>query len=102
MDLETASREELIELIVEQSELIAKLIERIAILQEQNELLEGKPPAESQDAATSTPKWVKPNRPKREKKPHKPRTRGYARKRSTPTRRVFHAVDACRQCRRWP
>ena len=98
MDLETASREELIELIVEQSELIAKLVERIAILQEQNELLERKPPDEGQDGATSTPKWVKPNRPQREKKPRKPRTRGYARKRSTPTRRVLHAIDACRQC----
>lgn len=43
--------------------------------------------------------FVKPNRSKAAKnQPRKKRPHGFARKRETPTRRVVHAVEQCRQC----
>ena len=83
MELQTATREELIQLIVEQSMVIAELRAQIAVL-------EGDP---SKQGGASPPAWVKRNRPKAEKKPRRKRARGYARKRSKPTRQVTHAVD---------
>jgi len=97
MNLQTASREELIQLILEQSELIAELRRQIALLEEQSELSGELPHVAEPAPAPRSPK-VKPNRPQGERKPRKRRSRGYGRKRSKPTRQVTHAIDNCRHC----
>ena len=92
MELHRATREELLQLIAEQSRVIAKLRARIATL-------EGAPPKQGEDSQEdSAPAWVKPNRPKREKQPRRKRARGYGRKRSKAMRQVRHAVETCGQC----
>jgi len=98
MDLQTATREELIQLIVEQGALIAKLRVRIVALEAQHAALKGEPPEEEEAAGTATPAWVKPNRPTSAPRPRQKRAQGYGRKRSKPTRQVVHAHAACRKC----
>ncbi|MBM3190605.1 MAG: hypothetical protein FJZ90_18050, partial [Chloroflexi bacterium] len=82
MDLQTATREELIQLIVEQRALIAKLRARIVALEGQNAVLKGELPEEEEEAGTATPAWVKPHRPTSEPRPRQKRAQGYGRKRS--------------------
>jgi transposase len=99
MNLETATREELIQLIVEQEKLVAGLRAQIDTLERQIANLEGE--FSGQDGETlgdPSPAWVKPKRSKRTGKPRKKRTSSYGRKRSKPTRQVIHAVETCRQC----
>jgi transposase len=93
IDLEKASREELIQL---NSQLLAQL----QVLQERVKQLE----AELQSsrggggANPSPPDWVKPNRPTRKKKKRKPRSQGFARKLDAPTARIEHALEQCPEC----
>ena len=99
MELETATREELIQLIVEQDDLIAQLRARITVLEEQTDSLPEAPPDSGCGrSGRAVPTWVKPARSRGERKPRKQRAQGYARQRSQPTRQVVHAVDACAQC----
>lgn len=95
MELETATREELIGLIVEQSKVIVEQRARIAVLEEQIAVREGDPP---KGVGHSPPTWVKAKRRKGEKRPRQKRARGYGRKRSKATRQVRHAVDKCTRC----
>src|SRR5205085_3210761 len=92
IDLENASREELIHL---NSQLLAQL----QILQERVKQLE----AELQSLRgggdqSQPPDWVKPNRPTRKKKKRKPRSHGFARKLDAPTARIEHSLEQCPQC----
>jgi hypothetical protein len=93
IDLEKASREELIQL---NSQLLAQL----QVLQERVKQLE----AELQSSrggggpSPSPPDWVKPNRPTRKKKKRKPRSHGFACKLDIPTARIEHALEHCPQC----
>lgn len=93
IDLEKASREELIQL---NSQLLAQL----QVLQERVKQLE----AELQSsrggggAKPSPPDWVNPNRPTRKKKKRKPRSHGFARKLDPVTARIEHALEHCPQC----
>lgn len=99
MDIETATREELIQLIVEQGQEIAGLRALVTELQAQMVELEGEPSGSGGTSeGVSTPSWIKPNRPKGESKPRKKRAQGFARKRSQPTRQVMHALDHCGAC----
>lgn len=99
MEPETATRQELIELNSDQAKLIAELRARVAWLEERVSVLEGETvPSGDSEPGGSAPKWVKRNRPKREKKPRKKRLRGYGRKRSKPTRQVVHALESCGEC----
>ncbi len=109
-DPSTASREELLSIVVEQQliiteqqtviaelratvgqmqAIIEELLKRIASLEAR---LGGK--------GTGGPPGNKPAnaKPHPQKKPRKPRPRGFARKRMVPTRRVEHAVERCPDC----
>ena len=93
IDLEKASREELIQL-------ISQLLAQQQTLQARVQQLE----AELQSSrggsgpSASPPVWVKPNRPARKKKKRKPRSHGFARKLEAPTAHVEHALAQCPQC----
>jgi len=100
MNLQSASRRELICLIEALQERHAKQLEVIASLEKRIEELEKKlrePPPEP----VLPPKVrvrVKASGPRGEKKPRKKRAKGYGRKRSKPTRYVEHALDMCTAC----
>src|SRR5205085_3707452 len=93
IDLEKASREELIQL---NSQLLAQL----QLLQERVQQLE----AELQSLrggggpSSSPPVWVKPNRPSRKKKKRKPRSHGFARRLAVPAWHLEHALEQRPQC----
>jgi hypothetical protein len=93
IDLENASRQELIRL-------NAQLLAQLQLLQERVQQLE----AELQSLrrgggpGPSPPEWVKPNRPTRKKKKRKPRSHGFARQLDPVTERIEHALAQCPQC----
>lgn len=111
MDLGTASREELLnvitqlqQIVAEQQAVIIGLQDRIAHLETRNTELEARNRELEERLGKGGPKGMpglKPElvtRPKT-KKPRKKRPYGFARKRvSEPTERVFHAVDRCPKC----
>jgi len=93
IDLEKASREELLHL-------NAQLLAQLQVLQERVKQLE----AELQSLrggsgpSSSPPVWVKPNRPARKKKKRKPRSHGFARKLDQVTARIEHGLEDCPEC----
>ena len=104
--LETANRAELIALIETQQQIIVELRAEIKRLKEREAVAEGKQSGDKVDSESSAAVWVKPKRrewtcptqPAAGDKPREKRKGGFARKRSKPTRRVYHAVDQCRRC----
>jgi hypothetical protein len=93
IDLEKASREELIQL---NSQLLAQLQvlqERVKQLETALQSLRG-----GAGPSSSPPDWIKPNRPCRKKKKRRPRSQGFARKLDTVTARIEHAFAQCPQC----
>lgn len=88
MDLETATREDLLVLIASQAATIAALEARVREL-------EGR-------LGSGTPRGMpglKPQqRPEGPPRPRKRRAQGYARRRSAPTQRVVHALAHCPEC----
>lgn len=84
----------LLEIIEQQRQVIGQLRDEIASLRQ---LLEEQSSSGSSGTPSSTPPvFVKPNRPQRgPSRPRRKRAQGYARKRMTPTRRVFHALEQC-------
>ena len=93
IDLEQASREELIQF---NSQLLAQL----QLLQERVKQLEVELQSRRGGGgpSSSPPVWVKPNRPSRKKKKRKPRLHGFARKLDMVTARIEHALEQCPQC----
>ena len=90
LDLNTASREVLRAVIVQQQAVIAQLQRRI-------EVLEGK----AKPGGPRGMPGIKPSagqRPPRKDGPRKPRPHGFARQRMTPTHRVVHRVESCPEC----
>ena len=89
-DLRTADREVLIEIIIRQQAIIESLEKRIA-------QLEGRAKAKGSGRMPG----LKPKadgKPAPSRKPRKPRSRGFARTRMAPTRRVEHTVERCPDC----
>lgn len=88
-DLTTASREELVALILALQEQVAQLTAQVEDLLAKRG---GGPPA--------PPSWVKPNRPQRPepKLERKPREHGFSRRRAVPTETHVHLVKACPDC----
>ncbi len=120
VDLETASREELVGLVF-------RLLERQQVVEGRLRELERlvkpgkgksrsgsgpkgsgpasgakseaeKDPLGEQSVGKQPPDWVKPNRPSRAKKARKKRSQGYARRLDKPTHRVEHAYGECPEC----
>lgn len=94
MELETASREELIALIREQQEMIARQAASIGQLEARIRALE---------VSSKKPKGMPGNKiePKKLEKPkteRKRREQHFTRKRSEPHERVVHAYDTCPEC----
>ena len=92
MDLNAASREELIEVAQQLLSYIGTLEARIKELEDQQ-----KPPTGGVKES-KPPSWVKANRPARLNKEHKKPTQGFARHREEPTHRVEHATASCPDC----
>ena len=102
LDLTTASREALLAIIAEQQTVVGELQATIGefqtlidLLQQRIACLEG----QLGGKGSGGPPGNKPaNAQPREKKPRKPRDKGYGRQRLAPTRRVEHALDHCPDC----
>jgi transposase len=94
IDLEQASRDELIDLIKHLLARVQVLEDRVQELEIENERLR------SGGSQKESPSWVKANRATRgEKKERKQRARGYGRHRQAPTKVIEHSVAECPQCR---
>lgn len=91
MDINSASRGELVRLIYEMADKIQLLEGEIARLKEQ---LHEKGKSGS---SSNKPLFVKANKQKK-KTIRKQRTTAYTRKKETPTETVFHTQDACSDC----
>ena len=94
IDLETATREELIHLNLQ-------LIARLQTLEEQVKQLEAELSSlRGGGGQSSPPSFVKANRPARnKKKKRKKRAHGFARKLDLATARVEHSLEQCPECR---
>ena len=93
IDLEKASREELIQLNAQLLALLQVLQERVKQLEA--ELLSSRGGGGSN---SSPPDWVKPNPPSRKKKKRKPRAHGFARRLDRVTARIEHGLEDCPEC----
>ena len=87
LDLDSASRETLLAIIVEQQTVITELQQRI-------EELERRGPPRGMPGNKHTPKRPRPKRTE----PRNKRTQGFTRRRMNPTRQVVHALDSCPEC----
>src|SRR5215207_758635 len=98
MELEQATREELLALVLQQQETIAQLQAVIAKLEARIVELEERL---ARKGGKGMP-GLKPKAPKVKEasptKPRTPRTEGCGRERSAPTMIATHAVDRCEQC----
>ena len=90
IDLDAASRDELIALIVQQQAVIGRLERRIAQLED--EAKPGGPSGMPGLKPRSSPKSPAPLQSR------KPRPPGFSRRRMAPTHRVEHAVESCPDC----
>lgn len=91
MNINTASRSELIRIVYEQADRIKALESQIAELRARmNEKGPEKP--------NTPPSWTKANTKKKNHGPRKNRAQGYGRKLDTPTKSIFHSFDACPCC----
>ena len=94
MDLPSASREELIELVSTLLAEVGRLEARVTELEEENRRLRTGP-------GGGSPLAVKPSRPPKEKRPRQPRDRAFVRRREQQPDEVrTHAVEFCPQCGR--
>jgi len=93
IDLEKASREELLQL-------ISQLLNQLQTLQERVKQLEAESTSSRGGGGDQPqpPTWAKPNRPSRKKKKRKLRSHGFARKLDPPTERIEHALAHCPHC----
>jgi transposase len=93
MDLNTASRSELIALILDLRDKIELLEIKIVELQANKQKDSDTPPT------SPLPSWVKLNTKKKKRKnDRKKREHGFSRKRSVPDRQVFHSFSSCPNC----
>ena len=94
------SREELMSLVQQQSEMILFLQQETLTLREEIQRLKNggnSPPL----VKAEPPSWVKPNAvPPAEKPARKPRSQSFVRRRETPTEEVVHACSQCPDCGR--
>jgi transposase len=97
MDISTATREELLALVIRQQETIAELQSTVAELRDRLREFE----SDSPKGPTKGMPGLKPESAKRsgsQKQPRRKRPHGFARLRSRPTERIVHALDECPDC----
>lgn len=95
MDVEQASREELLALLAAQQQQIARLEQQVGQLTQQVAELT----ARLRGGGGQGFPGLKPQQaPSAERPPRKKRARGYARRKMEPTERVEHALTACPEC----
>ena len=90
IDLTTADRDVLIDIILRQQAIIERLEKRIA-----------QPEGRAKAKGSGRMPGLKPKadrKPAEPKQPRKPRPHGFARTRMTPTQRVEHVVEQCPDC----
>ncbi len=92
-DLQSASRDELLEIIATLVAKVEALEARVAVLEEENQRLR-------KGGGQSVPAWVKPNRPAHEKKERKHRGRAFVRRKEPPDEVREHALAQCPECGR--
>lgn len=93
LDLENATREELIQLNLQLVARLQTLEEQVRQLKAELDSLRGGGPQ------SNTPDFVKANRPPRsKKKKRKKRAHGFSRKLDKPTARVEHSIEQCPEC----
>jgi hypothetical protein len=92
LDLDNATREELIQLNLQLIAQLQLLQERVKQLEAELESVRGG------GSKSDPPNFVKANRPTRNKKKRKKRAHGFARKLDNPTARVEHTLDQCPDC----
>ena len=92
-EVESANREQLVEIIYAQRAQIDELVARVAELEEENRRLR-------QGKGGGTALAVKPSRPPQEKKKRKRRNRAFVRRREAPDELRYHAVESCPDCGR--
>ena len=99
LDLEKASREELVNLVRQLLDRVLVLEARVKELEAENERLRRENERlGGEGGKKEPPSWVKSNRPQSEKKERKKREKGFARKRDKVTHRVKHAYAECPEC----
>ena len=92
-NVERASREELIGLVLSQQEQIAALVARVEALEEENRRLR-------RGGGGGVQLAIKASRPPKQKKERKRRDRAFVRRREKPDEIVHHALDCCPDCGR--
>lgn len=92
LDLQQATREELIHLNLQLVAQLQLLQERVKQLEAELESLRGG------GSKSNPPSFVKANRPARNKQKRKKRAHGFSRKLDLPTARVEHSLQHCPQC----
>jgi transposase len=109
-NLETANRDELLAIIAQQAKVLGEQAQRIGELEQCVASLRAalkarvgsggaeEPPDEEGEDEAASQQRPKRKRAERSGQPRRKRTRNYARRRSTPTRQVVHAVEQCRHC----
>ena len=103
LDLHTATRKELVAWILQQQEQIAARRSEVGgsraqVLAQAEELAQLR--GGGGGGGKAVPAWVKPNRPKREKKERTRRSQGFARRREEPDEIQLHAAACCPECGR--
>jgi hypothetical protein len=92
LDLDNATRDQLVQLNLQLIGRPQLLEERIKQLEAELESLRGG------DSKNNPPSFIKANRSARNKKGRKERKHGFARRLDKPTARVEHSLDQCPEC----
>ncbi|MBI4318803.1 MAG: IS66 family transposase [Chloroflexi bacterium] len=99
VDLESASREELVRLVQQLLERVLFLEPRVKEVEEHNQRLRREIERLGGDAdGKKKPAWAKENRPQGEKNERRKRAKGFARRLDKPTHRMEHAYAECPHC----
>ena len=106
-NLQSATRDELIEIVLRQQVDMALLLERVESLQARVTELEGEAEQLREEVrrlrrggGSQGELSIKPSRPPREKKERKPRGQAYVRRREAPDEVRYHAPERCPDCGR--
>jgi hypothetical protein len=98
--LQSATREELVEIVLRQQVDMALVLERVESLQARVRELEEEVRRLRRGGSSQGELSIKPSRPAREKQERKPRGQAYVRRREAPDEVRYHAAQRCPDCGR--